>query len=80
MVISKSELYTTRVGSPVRLYALDGGGEYPVHGAYWEGVEPMWHPMSWRMDGTFVHPAHPRSIDLIDPEDAPRTVQEPVRA
>ena len=80
MVISKSKLYTTRAGSPVRLYALDGGGEYPVHGAYFETQEQIWHPMAWRVDGLFVHPAHPRSIDLIDPEDAQRPVQEPIRA
>lgn len=32
-MIDKEKKYTTRTGLPSRIYATDGGGEYPVHGA-----------------------------------------------
>jgi len=32
-MISKDKTYRTRDGREVRIYATDGGGDYPVHGA-----------------------------------------------
>jgi len=38
--ISKDKQYTTREGFPYRCYATDGGGDYPVHGAFF--LENSW--------------------------------------
>jgi len=39
----------TRGGHPVRIYATDGGGGYPIHGAIW--IDERWIPKSWTKDG-----------------------------
>jgi hypothetical protein len=39
----------TRNGLQVRLYARDGGGEFPVHGAVLIGK--IWHPQHWTARG-----------------------------
>ncbi len=45
-----------RGGGAVRLYADDGGGIKPVHGAY--ATEDVWIPCTWTLDGYY----HPTSI------------------
>ena len=42
---------TTRDGSKVRIYAEDGGGKYPMHGAIWSNG--IWHPRKWKANGRF---------------------------
>jgi hypothetical protein len=32
-MISMDKQYRTRDGREVRIYAVDGGGKYPIHGA-----------------------------------------------
>ena len=47
---------TTRGGSKVRIYAQDGGGKYPIHGAIFEGGR--WKQGMWKANGRFtVHEA-----------------------
>jgi hypothetical protein len=50
MTIDINKKYKTRDGQDVRIYAVDGNGPYPVHGA----VEPktdFWIPESWTPSG-----------------------------
>lgn len=63
MTISPSATYTTRSGLPVRIYAVDGGGPFPVHGAYYEGDE--WYATQWRTDGTALESTDMDNLDLI---------------
>ena len=36
-------------GEDVRLYATDGGGPWPIHGAYLSN--DIWHPLQWDLNG-----------------------------
>ena len=48
-MIDKSKQYRTRDGCEVRIYATDGGGTHPVHGAI--KLEDGWEAVAWRFDG-----------------------------
>jgi hypothetical protein len=48
-MIDKTKTYRTRDGREVRIYAVDGSIEYPVHGAV--SVDGQWECLVWRMDG-----------------------------
>lgn len=50
MKIEVGKKYKTRSGDPVRIYATDGLGDYPVHGAFFEGG---WKQLSWTAKGVF---------------------------
>lgn len=50
-MIDKNKQYKTRSGLPVRIYATDGGGAFPVHGAMFH--EDMQTPVTWTSDGSF---------------------------
>jgi len=50
-MIDKNKQYRTRNGREVRIYATDGGGLYPVHGAILEGG--VWLHETWRRDGVY---------------------------
>ena len=43
---------TTRGGNKVRIYAKDGGGEFPIHGAVF--LSGGWHVQTWTANG-FIH-------------------------
>ena len=60
-----NEAARTRAGSPVRIYAVDGGGDHPVHGAWYNDIEGVWIPCTWSHDGFFVSAEFPRSVDII---------------
>ena len=49
MTISLTKSYTTRSGLPVRIYAVDGGGNYPVHGASF--ADGKWQYRAWPTNG-----------------------------
>jgi hypothetical protein len=53
MVIDKTKKYQTRDGREVRIYTVDGGGSYPIHGAIFDKVDNCWCPFSWPNDGKF---------------------------
>ena len=63
-MIDKSKTYRTRNGSEVRIYSTDGGGEYPVHGAYLCRGE--WRLVAWDEKGFWTDPDHEDNIDLIE--------------
>ena len=48
-MISKDKTYRTRDGREVRIYATDGGGEYPVHGSV--KTNDGWRPRTWVSNG-----------------------------
>ena len=63
MKISKDKMYMTRDGRKVRIYATDGGGLYPVHGAYLR--LDGWFCEVWTEYGDFLL-SGPNSLDLIE--------------
>lgn len=74
MKIEMGKTYKTRDGREVRIYAVDGGGLYPVHGAVLHDGE--WNPESWSVDGRWdrLNQRDGNSNDLI--EVRPRIVRE----
>jgi hypothetical protein len=51
-MIDMTKKYQTRSGLPVRIYATDGAGRYPVHGAIkWDGG---WDDNTWCADGSYA--------------------------
>ena len=63
-MIDPKKTYRTRDGREVRIYAVDGGGEYPVHGAYYYNGN-RWYQCSWSETGG-VHMSHTTDYDLIE--------------
>lgn len=61
-MIDKSKQYRTRDGREVRIYAVDGGGDWPVHGAYVDG--DTWRIRSWTADGCIYN--QKTDADLIE--------------
>ena len=51
-MIDKNKQYTTRSGLPVRIYATDCGGGYPVHGAILK--DGVWLLESWTITGVIL--------------------------
>jgi len=43
----------TKDGRPVRIYATDGGGLYPIHGAIWMNSEEGWRVATWTKGGNY---------------------------
>ena len=57
--------YRDREGSKIRIYALDGGGSYPIHGA---GQSPSgdWYTVPWTSDGKHERRAGTASVrDIV---------------
>jgi hypothetical protein len=48
---SKPETLQTRNGRPVRIYATDGGGNYPIHGATVDS-KGLWFSTTWSESGS----------------------------
>ena len=61
MTISMDKQYRTRDGREVRIYAVDGCGDYPIHGAIKKEVG--WDVRVWPVTG--LHDSH-KNIDLIE--------------
>jgi len=62
-VISKDKKYRTKSGREVRIYAVDGGGRYPVHGAIF--VDGTWSQENWKSDGSNIDSLED-SLSLIE--------------
>lgn len=52
MKITMDKTYETQDGNQVRIYCIDAGGEYPVHGAY-QVEDGKWKCEHWTADGLF---------------------------
>lgn len=62
MEIDINKKYRTRSGLEVRIYATDGCGKTPVHGAVLEKGE--WKFAAWSIDGKYPFPC--ANYDLIE--------------
>jgi hypothetical protein len=62
-MIDKNKQYKTRDGREVRIYATDGGGIYPVHGAIKN--ESGWYLAQWYSDGRHIR-SNESPSDLIE--------------
>jgi len=63
-MIDKDKQYKTRDGREVRIYATDGCGSYPVHGAIKRSEG--WINASWGSSGYVVRPCRDMPDDLIE--------------
>lgn len=52
MKIEVGKLYRTRSGRKVRIYATDGGGETPIHGAIYYPELNQWNANLWGQSGS----------------------------
>lgn len=50
MNIQPGKFYKTRSGLRVRIYANDGGGNLPIHGAFEDGKD-FWRLQNWHCNG-----------------------------
>lgn len=66
MKISMDKEYTTRDGVPVRIYAIDGHGTYPVHGAIRAFDTETWSVQTWTTEGKVHNGEKEDSQDLIE--------------
>ena len=58
--------YKTKThGYSFRFYADDGGGDYPIHGAYYHPAAG-WQIQSWTRDLYCVDRAQPHALDLVE--------------
>lgn len=63
-MIDIKKQYRTRDGREVRIYAVDGGGPWPVHGAI--KTDGVWSATSWTLDG-HTHFNNPMcAYDLVE--------------
>lgn len=53
-------------GKKVRIYARDGGGMYPVHGAVMDTPGTLWRQQYWTSDGKFRSGEYETQEDLVN--------------
>jgi hypothetical protein len=77
MTIDKRKTYKTQDGREVRIYAVDGMGHLPIHGAVLSSCRPKeWKSEVWtekgyshsREDKSLVEATHPSGIPLCLPD------------
>jgi hypothetical protein len=68
-MIELGKQYKTRDGCEVRIYAVDGGGRFPVHGAV-KLDDGTWRQEEWTLTGSYngEKDGHtlPNALDLIE--------------
>lgn len=69
MTIDPSKTYRTRDGRSVRIFATDGGGDFPILGAVFVERGQAWLPESWTASGrlTTNYDHHPRDLVEVKP-------------
>lgn len=60
---TKPETLQTRCGSQVRIYAIDGEGKFPIHGAFFDGA--VWRLANWTTNGGYFLDASNDYRDLL---------------
>lgn len=63
-MINMNKQYKTRGGDEVRIYAVDGEGDWPVHGAV--KLSDKWKSVTWTLDGIFYEQNQSHSLDLVE--------------
>lgn len=67
-MIDINKTYKTRDGKEVRIYATDGGGRYPVHGALLFENETGWSITVWTSKGRWSGGSeHPHDLIEVKP-------------
>jgi hypothetical protein len=66
MMIDKNRTYRTRDGREVRIYAMDGGGYWPIHGAMQLSCSG-WAPASWDNHGNAYNSFHRDGLIEVRP-------------
>ena len=61
--IKPGQVWVRRDGGKVRIYATDGAGPYPIHGAF--ETKSGWRIAFWSLHGGYLHSSLERSFDLI---------------
>ena len=56
----------TRSGTHVRVFTLDGGGDYPILGAWLDMTENRWIPHAWTNEGRAVNLTVEMSLDIVE--------------
>lgn len=72
MKIEMGKKYKTRDGRDVRIYAVDGFGEYCVHGAYYDVADYGyigWIDDSWTINGEVISGQSGFDLELIEVEN-----------
>ena len=46
------------------IYNMSGGGEHPIHGAYWAGEKEGWIPITWQENGRYRPNGVPHPLDI----------------
>lgn len=64
MKIEAVKYYRTRAGYKARIYALDGGGSFPIQGAI-QFPDYGWGGSTWSTNGTFLGNGAEAPEDLI---------------
>ena len=64
-MIDPTKKYKTRLNREVRIYAVDGGGEYPVHGAILK-PDGIWDSQCWEENGSWCSSSDDDIYDLIE--------------
>jgi len=65
MLVSMDKKYTTNDGKQVRIYSVDGGGRFPIHGATRKFGEE-WVPSSWTPNGKISLSSDSYELDLVE--------------
>jgi hypothetical protein len=65
MIFEVGEEYETECGFKVRIYATDGAGKYPIHGAFCKHGE--WRSQDWTEDGRYSDTGGESGIDIKRP-------------
>jgi len=66
MKISMDKTYRTENGKDVRIYAVDGGGTHPVHGAIFNDYDNAWGPFNWQSNGVFTAASGDAGYNLVE--------------
>jgi hypothetical protein len=66
-MISKDKTYRTRDGREVRIYATDGIGLWPVHGAAMTNTHAGWKSLIWDKDGECLYDSPENNLIEVKP-------------
>lgn len=62
--VNPHKIYKTATGYPVRIYAVDGEGPFPIHGAI--QTDDGWEPASWTDAGKYRATLWASGLDLVE--------------
>ena len=65
-MIDINKKYRTRRGDEVRIYATDGSGEKPIHGAFFDTFVKGWISLVWTEHGKVDRCLRVQPLDLIE--------------